>query len=142
MTFKFSLDPVLKVRDHQKKVQKQKLAKEVANKQEILNLQEQVQQKLKGFLDKAEQSEMQNIHTLRQRASHMQQVHQKMKQLSEQLSKADENVDSARSKLAEAHKNLHIMEKMKEFERSEFDDEVARVEQKFMDEIAAQSYSQ
>jgi flagellar FliJ protein len=142
MTFKFSLDPVLKVRDHQKKVQKQKLAKEVANKQEIQNLQEQVQQKLKGFLEKTEQSEMQNIHTLRQRASHMQQVHQKMKQLSEQLSKADKNVDNARSKLAEAHKNLHIMEKMKEFERSEFDDEVARVDQKFMDEIATQSYSQ
>lgn len=142
MTFKFSLDPVLKVRDHQKKVQKQKLAKEVANKQEIMNLQEQVQQKLKGFLEKTEQSEMQNVHTLRQRASHMQQVHQKMKQLSEQLSKADKNVDSARSKLAEAHKNLHIMEKMKEFERSEFDDEVSRVEQKFMDEIATQSYSQ
>lgn len=142
MTFKFSLDPVLKVRDHQKKMQKQKLAEEVANKQEILNLQKQVQTKLKGFLKESDQKEVQNVHTLRQRASHMQQVHQKMKELSEELSKADENVTNARTQLAEAHKNLHIMEKMKEFERSEFDDEVAKGEQKFMDEIATQSYSQ
>lgn len=142
MTFKFSLDPVLKVRDHQQKMKKQKLAEEVANKQEILNLQNQVQEKLKGFLEKSDQSEVHNIHTMRRNASHIQQVHQKMKQLSDQLSKADKNVDVARTKLVEAHKNLHIMEKMKEFERSEFDSAVEKGDQKFMDEIASQSYSQ
>lgn len=141
MKFKFSLDPVLKVRDHKKKLQKQKLAEEMANKQEILELREQVQQKLKGYLENAEQAEIQNIQMVRQRGSHIQQVHQKMKKLSEKLSEADKNVSKARTDLAEAHKNLHIIEKVKEFEKSIFNDNVAKQEQKFMDEIATQSFS-
>lgn len=141
MKFKFSLDPVLKVRDHKKKIQKQKLAKEMANKQEILELREEVQMKLKGFLENDEKTEIQNVQMVRQRSSHIHQVHQKMKKLSEELSEADKNVSKARTDLAEAHKNLHIIEKVKEFEKSIFNDNVAKQEQKFMDEIATQSFS-
>lgn len=141
MKFKFSLDPVLKVRNHKKKVHKQKLAEEMANKQEIVKLRDQVQVKLKSFLENTEHTEIQNVQMVRQRASHIQQVHQKMKKLSEELSEADKNVSKARNNLAEAHKNLHIIEKVKEFEKSIFNDNMAKQEQKFMDEIATQSFS-
>ncbi|MEX0722420.1 MAG: flagellar export protein FliJ [Gracilimonas sp.] len=141
MKFKFSLDPVLKVRNHKKKVQKQKLAEEMVQKQEIQKLKDEVQGKLKGYLQSSEENEIQNIHTVRQRASHMQQVHKRMKDLSDKLSKADENVSKARIDLAEAHKNLHIIEKVREFEKSIFNENVAKNEQKFMDEIATQSFS-
>ncbi|MFP8488659.1 flagellar export protein FliJ [Gracilimonas sp. Q87] len=141
MKFKFSLDPVLKVRNHKKKAQKQKLAEEMANKREILELRKQIQIKLKGFLENTEQTEIQNVHMVRQRGSHIQQVHQKMKKLSKELCEAEKNVSKARHDLAEAHKNLHIIEKVKEFEKSIFNDNVAKQEQKFMDEIATQSFS-
>ena len=38
MKFKFSLEPVLKVRQHQEKVQQQKLAEELTNKNKISDL--------------------------------------------------------------------------------------------------------
>ncbi|HKK25937.1 MAG TPA: hypothetical protein VJ941_09935, partial [Gracilimonas sp.] len=66
MKFKFSLDPVLKVRDHKKKMHKQKLAEELANKQQIMEVREEVQQKLKGFLDNSDNEEIQNVHMVRQ----------------------------------------------------------------------------
>jgi len=141
MKFKFSLDPVLKVRDHKKKMHKQKLAEELANKQQIMEVREEVQQKLKGFLDNSDNEEIQNVHMLRQRASHIQEVHVKMNKLSEDLSKADESVSRARTKLAEAHKNLHIIEKVKESELTIFNQKVAKQEQKFLDEVATQSFS-
>ncbi len=141
MKFKFSLDPVLKVRKHQKKMQKQKLAEKVAQKQKITDLQNEVQEKLKGYLKSNESKDIQNVQMVRRHATHMEQVHKKMKELSTQLNKADEKVLEARKDLTEAHKSLHIIEKVREFEHDLFKDHVSKEEIKFLDEIATQSYS-
>lgn len=141
MTFKFSLDPVLKVRKHQKKIQKQKLAAEVSQKQKISQLQNQVQQKLKSYLEDAESKDIQNVQMVRRHAAHMEQVHKKMKTLGTELSQADKKVLEARKGLTEAHKSLHIIEKVKEFEFDLFNDRVSKEEHKFLDEIATQQYS-
>jgi flagellar FliJ protein len=141
MKFKFSLAPVLKVREHQEKIQKQKLAEQVSRKQEISDLQHEVQGKLRQFLNDSEKQGAETIHLIRQRSAHLEQVHQKMEKLSEELSQADIKVSEERSKLAAAHKKLHILEKVREFEKGLFSDQVAQNEQKFMDEIATQSFS-
>ncbi|HBX66155.1 MAG TPA: flagellar export protein FliJ, partial [Balneolaceae bacterium] len=50
-------------------------------------------------------------------------------------------VSEEREKLASAHKKLHILEKVKEFEKGLFSEQAAKNGQKFMDEIATQSFS-
>ncbi|SMO81641.1 flagellar export protein FliJ [Gracilimonas mengyeensis] len=141
MKFKFSLDPVLKVRKHQKKIKKQKLAEEVAEKQKIAQLQQEIQHKLENYLENTESKEIQNVQMVRRHAAHMEEVHRKMKELSKELSKADKKVDAARQDLAEAHKSLHMIEKVKEFELDLHKDKVSKEENKFLDEIATQSFS-
>ncbi|HBX66154.1 MAG TPA: hypothetical protein DEG32_08340, partial [Balneolaceae bacterium] len=76
MKFKFSLAPVLKVREHQEKIQKQKLAEQVSKKQKISDLQNEVQGKLKQFLNDSEEQTAASIHLIRQRSMHLEQVHQ------------------------------------------------------------------
>ncbi|MGN8226753.1 flagellar export protein FliJ [Gracilimonas sp. BCB1] len=141
MKFKFSLAPVLKVRKHQEKLQKQKLAEQVSKKQKISDVRDDVQGKLKTFLENSEDNSVENIHMIRRRSAHLQQVHQKMDKLSRDLDKAEVEVSKEREKLATAYKNLHILEKVKEFEKGLFSERVAKDEQKFMDEIATQSFS-
>ena len=141
MKFKFSLAPVLKVRKHQEKLQKQKLAEQVTRKQQISDVRDDVQGKLRTFLAHSEDHTVENIHMIKRRSAHLQQVHQKMNKLSEELDKAEIEVTKEREKLAAAHKNLHILEKVREFEQSLFSQRMAKDEQKFMDEIATQSFS-
>lgn len=141
MKFKFSLDSVLKVRKHQEKLQKQKLAEEVAKQQEISALRKEVQNKLSGYLESAGEGGAENIHSIKWRSKHIEAVHQRMENLNKNLDEAAITVSNEREKLATAYKNLHIMEKVKEFEHKLFMEKKAQNEQKFMDEIATQTFS-
>lgn len=140
MKFKFSLDSVLKVRSHQKKLEKQKLAEEVAERNKINQLQMEVQNKLQDYLKNAEDMKVQDMQTVRRHTAHIEQVHQQMSRLNEELNAADEKITNARQKLEAAHKNLHIIEKVKEFEHEIHLGKLSREEQKFLDEIATQSF--
>ena len=64
-----------------------------------------------------------------------------MEDLRVQMEKVDEKVSEERLKLADAHKKLHILDKLKEGEHANYMTNSAREEQKFMDEISSQSYS-
>ncbi|HKL18874.1 MAG TPA: flagellar FliJ family protein [Halalkalibaculum sp.] len=139
MKFKFSLASVLRVREHQEKLQKQKLAEEVSKKKDINELREKVQMKLENYLQDARTAEAENIHLIRRRSRHMQQVHQHMNKLTGELEKAEVVVVKEREKLATAHKNRHILEKVREFEHQLFAKKLSQDEQKFMDEIATQT---
>jgi flagellar protein FliJ len=141
MKFKFSLAPVLRVRQHEEKLQKQKLAREVKKQQEILRLREEVQQKLNDYLENAGTQEASSVHTIQRHGNHMMQYHHAMSRLGEDLKKAEGAVNREREKLADAHKSCHILEKAKETEKSLFSEKLERIERKFMDEIATQSFS-
>lgn len=141
MKFKFSLDPVLKVRKHQEKMQKQKLAEEVARQNQINAIRNQEQEKLNGYLESSEEKETKTILEVKRHTSHLESVHQRMVSLSKELDQASEKVKKEQQKLASAHKDLHIMEKVRDFEHSLFSDRMNKEEQKFMDEIATQSFS-
>lgn len=142
MKFKFSLEPVLKVREHKEKLQKQRLAEKLSEEKKLHAQRAELEEKLKGHLDKADREEFENLHTFRRHTAHMHEVHQKMKKLNGSLKVVENAVQTERDKLAAVHKERHIMEKVKEEELEDFIEKVSRLEQKTMDEIATQSFSQ
>lgn len=140
MTFRFSLDPVLRVRKHQEKLQKQKLAGELVRKKEILAVRDDVQEKLKDYLQTSQKPDVSRIHDLQKHGTHMEQVHGRITKLTRDLDHAEENVSRERVKLAEAHKDRHMLEKVKEGEFDLFQKRLDRIEQKSQDEIATQMH--
>lgn len=141
MKFNFSFEPVLKVRKHQEKLQKQKLAKELSKKNEIDELRTDIQERLKNYLDNAQSGQAENLHVIKRRNRQMVQVHQVINKLNEDLDNAENIVNKERQKLATAYKKRHILEKMKEKEKQRFLEKMLKLEQKEMDEIATQTYS-
>ena len=141
MKFKFSLEPVLKVRQHQEKIQKQKLAEEVSNKNKITLLRNEVQGKLETYLEEQNNDPVANIHLIKRHNAHLLQVNDHINKLQDQEKEADGKVSEERGKLAEAFKKLSILEKVKEAEHGAFISDVAKADQKFMDEISSQSFS-
>ena len=109
MKFKFSLEPVLKVRQHQEKIQKQKLAEEVSNKNKITLLRNEVQDKLEDYLDEKTTERVSNIHLIKRHNAHLLQVNDHIQQLSSQEKVADGKVMEERGKLTEAFKKLSIL---------------------------------
>ncbi|MBO6537107.1 MAG: flagellar export protein FliJ [Balneolaceae bacterium] len=141
MKFKFSLEPVLKVRQHQEKVQQQKLAEEMTNKNKITTLRAEVKGKLENYLENQQGDKVANIHTIKRHNAHLVHVNDHINRLKQEENKASEKVQEERGKLAEAFKKLSILEKVKENEQGVFVKELAKSDQKFMDEISSQSFS-
>jgi flagellar export protein FliJ len=139
MKFKFSLEPVLKVRQHQEKVQQQKLAEELTNKNKISDLRNSVQGKLESYLETKDQDKAANIHAIKTQNAHLIQVNEHIHKLQQQEEQANKKVSNERSKLAEAFKKLSIIEKVKENEHGTFVRDLEKTDQKFMDEISSQS---
>merc|ERR1712224_529347 len=120
MKFKFSLEPVLKVRKHQEQLQKQKLAEQVSKKNEINHLRNNVQGSLEEYLNTSNAAEVTNIQVIKRHSTHLEQVHKRMEDLRVQMEKVDEKVSEERLKLADAHKKLHILDKLKEGEHANY----------------------
>lgn len=141
MAFKFSLESVLKVRKHEEKIQKQKLAEELMKKKKIDDVKEDVHSKLKSYLNNDRIGEAQNIQKIQRHGRHILQAHELIQRLNSESQEANKSVSEVRENLASAHKNRHILEKLKEVEQNGFAQRLQRSEQKTMDEIATQSFS-
>ena len=141
MKFNFSLEPVLKVRKHKERLQKQKLAEKLSAKEQINSRQEEMKQKLENYLQNTERSDFENVHTIKRHSKHMQQTYKKIEELDGQLKEAENAVSEEREKLVVANQKRHVMEKVKEKERKRFLEKLSKLEQKTMDEIATQTYS-
>lgn len=141
MKFNFSLESVLKVRKHEEKVQKQKLAKKISEKKQLSEKRIRLEEKLKGHLNEEGREEFMSLHNLKRHREYIHQIHQKMEKLNGSLEIVEDSLDEERDKLAAVHKERHIMEKVKEEEREEFLEKISRHQQKVMDEIATQSFS-
>ena len=141
MKFTFSLDSVLKVREHQEKMQQQKLATEMQRKRNIEEIRNEVSVRLNQLLRNNELKQFESIHSLKQLGSQMIEAHQTMDRLNGEEKEAEIAVDKERVDLAKAHKKRHIMEKVKELELNLFSEKVSRHEQIRMDEIATQLFN-
>lgn len=141
MKFTFSLDSVLKVREHQEKIQQQKLAKEMNRKRNIEEVRKEVSSRLDQLLKNNEVKQFESLHSLKQLGSQMMEAHQTMDRLNGEQKEVEKSVDKERLDLAKAHKKRHIMEKVKELELNLFSEKVSRHEQVRMDEIASQLFN-
>jgi flagellar export protein FliJ len=141
MKFEFSLEPVLKVRKHEEKIEKQKLAEKLNKKNNLDEIKARLKEKLEKHLDKADQKEFINLHDLRRHQQHINDLYEKVEKVNNSLSAVKKAVDQQRDKLANVHKKRHIMEKVKEEERELFLEEISKHQQKVMDEIATQTFS-
>lgn len=140
MEFRFSLDPVLKVRIHQEKLLKQKLAVEVQKQEHIKGVRQEAQKKLTHYLDSSNRTDASRIHDMKRHGSHLEQVHDLILNLEKELNVSENLILQKREKLAEAHKNRHILEKVREGELAVHRKRVEQLEQKSNDEIATQLF--
>lgn len=141
MKFRFSLDSVLKVREHQEKIQQQKLANEMQKKRNIDEVREEVSTRLNQLLRNNEVKQFESLHSLKQLDSQMMEAHQTIDRLDGEKKEVEKAVDKERLDLAKAHKKRHIMEKVKEMELNLFSEKISRHEQVRMDEIASQLFN-
>ncbi|MFO7845611.1 MAG: flagellar export protein FliJ [Balneolaceae bacterium] len=141
MAFKFSLESVLKVRKHEEKLQKQKLAEEMMKKKKIDQVKEDVKGRLETYLNGTNPDEAQNIQKIKRHGRHILQTHELIQKLNNEAQVADKSVIEVREKLAMAHRNRHILDKLKEAEKKVFSRRLQQTEQKTMDEVANQSFS-
>ncbi|MDG5766747.1 flagellar export protein FliJ [Balneolales bacterium ANBcel1] len=140
MKFRFSLEPVLRVREHKEKIQQQKLAEKQRIKQILDERKSEIADELKQFLGEKEKASVYDIRKLRNAYAHMEHTHQMMGKIDRDAGKAQDEVNRERDKLLKAHRETHILEKIKDREHSAFREEADRMEQKHMDEIAAQYF--
>jgi flagellar protein FliJ len=143
MKFKFSLESVLRVREHKEKLQKQKLAEKLRMKQMILDKKSEIATGLNEFLNNQEmdKGKVHDIRKLRSSYAHLEQSHQIIGRLDREMARADRDVSKERDKLAEAHRETHMLEKVKDREQKAFRKEEERRERSQMDEIAAQFHN-
>lgn len=141
MKFKFSLDSVLKVRKHQEKLQEQKLAEELMRKKGIDDLRTGISAKLQTYLKDSGRKKAENIHAIKRHSVHVAETNKMIEKLDNESDEMKKTVEKVREKLSAAHKNRHILEVVKEFEKNLFLQQQNRTEQKHMDEIATQSYT-
>ncbi|MEL7833589.1 flagellar export protein FliJ [Fodinibius sp. Rm-B-1B1-1] len=141
MKFEFSLEPVLKVRKHEEKVEKQKLAEKLNRKKDLNELKERLQKKLESHINDTDSNKFINLHDLQRQQQYINDLHEKVKQVNDSLEKIKTAVEHQRDKLADVHKKRHIMEKVKEDERELFLEEMSKQQRKVMDEVATQTFS-
>ena len=137
MKFTFSLESVLKVREHREQAQKQAYALETRNMQEIKSQLIDARDKLDQMNSEEGLNSISNIQHMRRQFSHMQQMHAMIGKLNQDLTRADKRVSTERERLVEAHRLTHIMESAKEREFARYRHEFNQAEQKQMDDISS-----
>lgn len=142
MKFKFSLESVLTVRKHEEKVQKQKLAEKLSEKNNLLVQREKLKEKLKSHIESSDHKKFEKLHNLRRFRGCIEEMHQKMENLNDCLEVIENAVNKERDKLLVVHRKRNIIEKLKEEEHSSFLKEVLRYQRRVMDEVAVQTHSQ
>jgi len=141
MKFEFSLESVLKVREHEEKVQKQKLAEKLNKKKHLNELKERLKRELENHISENGSSAYENLHDLQRKQQYINDLYDKVQKVNSSLASVKKAVDQQRDKLADVHKKRHIMEKVKEGERELFLEEMTRQQRKVMDEVATQTFS-
>jgi len=141
MKFEFSLEPVLKVREHEEKIEKQKLAEKLNKKRDLKTLKQNLKDKLEHHVNESDGEQFVNVHDLQRKQQYINDLHNKVKQVNQSIKSVKEAVDQQRDKLADVHKKRHIMEKVKEEEREIFLEQMSKQQRKVMDEVATQTFS-
>lgn len=144
--FKFELEPVLRVRRHQEEQQRQAFARVQKKK---INLQEQLQRTYNRIEEynqlintKATGTDSaMGVARYQQQYSYLEEEHNRIWRLKQQIKEVQKELDKERKKLIEANKKVKILENLESKKRMLFLEEVDRLEQKQLNEVATQRYN-
>lgn len=141
MKFKFKLESVLKIRKHELKIEKQKLATKIRQQNELETKYENHLKNLKSaakYKDEGDQSASQNREKMFQ--NYLLIETRMLNQLTERITRKKQEVNQQRKTVTEANKQVQMIEKLKNKALMEYQMEADRQEQRFQNEIATQMY--
>jgi len=140
--FNFKLETVLRVRRHREEKERQKLANLRRKKMRLEAQKSDINSDLQTFhTNRDEQIDGQSPIQHRQQYSYIHEQHQQMKQLDNKIDHLAKEVDDQRKKLIEANKQTKILKNLKSKHKMRFLEEVDRIEQKQLNEIATQRFN-
>jgi flagellar export protein FliJ len=138
MNFTFRFASLLKIRNHQKKEEEQKLGL-------LFNEKELIEQQINNLEDKCRQKEplskKQTVHDNRQYYAQKHEQLEQLVQLKHKLNRLANKMEQQRAKLKEAVKRVRMMEKIKTRDKEIFIDRIEHLEQLQQNEIAIQRYN-
>lgn len=135
--FKFSLDPVLKVRSHEETIRKQALAREVGRHAGMVRLREQVQSRLEEGVRESGSGGSGRIQDLQRIHAYGEEMRQQMVEIDRSLDEQEQRVAREKSLLTEANQRRQVLENLRDRQLERFRYEEDRQEQKGLDEVAA-----
>lgn len=140
--FKFKLETVLRVRRHREEKARQELADLRRRKMRLESQKHEINGHLQTFNNnRDEQIDGQTPIQHRQQYSYIHDQHQQIKQLDNKIDHLAKQVNDKRKKLIEANKQTKILSNLKAKHKMNFLEEVDRLEQKQLNEIATQRFN-
>ena len=140
--FEFELKSVLRVRRHQEELQRQKFASARKKRQELEQRKASIEQEVAQCNDRRNRAvDGSTPVSHRQHYSYLHQQQQAVRDLEQQIAKAEQQVEQERTKLVEANKKTRILENLEAKQKAAFHQKVERLEQKQINEIATQRFN-
>ncbi|MEX1213282.1 MAG: flagellar FliJ family protein [Balneolaceae bacterium] len=139
--FRFSLEPVLKVRSHEETLRKQALSREVGRRYDMVRLREQVRSRLAEGLMEADSGRMGRIQDLQRVHAYGEEMRQKMIELDRSLETQEIRVATEQARLTDANRRRRVLENLRDRQQEAYQYEEEQQEQKGLDEVAARVMS-
>lgn len=141
--FKFRLDSVLRVRRHEEEQQRQRHARVVRQRQELEELREETVSRLRSFNERRNNrvGNPQSPFLMRQELSFMEDQHNRLLNIDNKIKRVEDKQEKERKRLIEANKKTKILENLESKQRVRFFEDMERLEQKELNEIAIQRYN-
>lgn len=141
MKFKFRFDSVLTVRKHEEELQKQKFANALRTKYHLENQIAEISEVMEKYNNAFENKLPSGRLGIMQHYAHIQDSQQKIWELKNAVNRAEEEVERERLKLIEVNKKTKMLEILEKKERKSFIQEMERVEERQLNEIATQLFN-
>jgi len=140
--FKFKFETLKNVREHKKKIQQQKLARAEKKKMQIEHDIRQLEESV-AVSNQQRNQELTNYNAAkhRQHYSYLHDNYKQIQSLNNQLNKVNGEVEKERKKLIQLSKKTKILENLEARQRTAYLEEMDRMEQKQLNEVAIQQYN-
>ncbi len=141
MKFRFSLEPVLKLRKHEEKTEQFKLGKALGKKVELQRARQNLVQQLKKMAVFLESQTTGHIMVWRRYYSFLEQQQKMISIYDKKIEEAEKQVQIQRARLTEVNKKTQTLEKLETKEKMQLIRHLEQLDQKANNEIAAQRFN-
>ena len=135
--FKFSLEPVLSLREKMEESKKRELGEATQYKERINSEKRMLEQKKEETLEsvRKESAQLIDVFVMRSLNQYNQYMDQAIENKNQQLLAAQSEVEKKRQALLEAVKDRKILDNLKSIYRENFDQEEKQAEQRLVDDL-------